>query len=43
MLLVVLGILAPVLGIWAGALDRRGERKAIAVDQQPARRQADRQ
>ena len=41
-LIIVLAIVAPVLGIWADALDRRDERQAIAVDERPVRRRAGR-
>ena len=41
-LIIVLAIVAPALGIWAEALDRRDEREAIAVGERPARRRADR-
>jgi hypothetical protein len=41
-LIIVLAIVAPALGIWADALDRRDKREAIAVGERPARRRAGR-
>jgi hypothetical protein len=41
-LLIVLGILAPVLGSWIQALDRRDERERVVVDERSARQRTGR-